>query len=52
VPETRTRTRQITIMQTVAEQQPEKYTVMVPYQERIRVPVVTRRYVEQTIIVR
>jgi hypothetical protein len=52
VPQIRTGTRQITVMRPVAEQQPEKYTVMVPYQERMRVPVLTRRYVEQTIIVR
>jgi hypothetical protein len=50
VPETRTRTREISVMRTVAEQQPEKYTVMVPYQERIDVPVLRCRYVEQTVI--
>jgi hypothetical protein len=52
VPEKRTRTRQITVMRPVAEKQPEQYTVMVPYQERIQVPVLVRRYVEQTVIVR
>lgn len=52
VPEIRTRPRQITVMRPVAEQRPEQYTVMVPYEEHIQVPVVTRRYVEQTIYVR
>jgi hypothetical protein len=52
VPEQRTRTRQITVMRQVAEQQPERYTVLVPYQETIQVPVLTQRWVEQQVIVR
>jgi hypothetical protein len=52
VPEERIRTRQITVMRTVAEQRPEQYTVMVPYEKRIQVPVLTRRYFEQPLIVR
>jgi hypothetical protein len=41
VPETRTRARNITVMRTVAEERPEQYTVMVPYEQRIQVPVPT-----------
>ncbi len=52
VPEKRTRARQFTVMRPVAEQRPERYTVMVPYEERIQVPVVTRRCVEQPLITR
>jgi hypothetical protein len=52
VPEERTRTRTVSITRTVEEQQPEKYTVLVPYQESIRYPVRVCRYVEQTVIVR
>ncbi|MCE5269624.1 MAG: hypothetical protein LLG00_17235 [Planctomycetaceae bacterium] len=51
-PEIRTRTREITVTRTVAEQQPEQYTVMVPRQEHIRVPVLVCRYVERTVVVR
>ena len=52
VPEERIRTRHVTLMRSVAEQQPERYTVTVPYQERIQVPVLTRRWVEQQVIIR
>jgi len=45
--EKRMRTREIAVTRSVAEQRPEQYTVMVPYQVRIQVPVVTCRYVEQ-----
>ncbi|MEN6449878.1 MAG: hypothetical protein ABFC96_05240 [Thermoguttaceae bacterium] len=52
VPERRLRDRQITVMRTMPEQQPEAYTVMVPYQETIQVPKVTCRWVEKTVVVR
>jgi hypothetical protein len=52
VPEKRIRTRYFSVMRPVAEQQPEQYTVTVPCQERIEVPVQTCRWVEQTVIVR
>lgn len=52
VPQIRTRTREIAVTRTIADQQPERYTEMVPYQEKIQVPIVTRRYVEQPVIVR
>ena len=51
-PQKRVRTRNVTVMRPVAEQRPERYTAMVPYEERVQVPVRTCRYVEQTVIVR
>jgi hypothetical protein len=48
VPHTRVRTKEITVMRSVAVQQQEEYTVMVAYQKQIQVPVV--RCVPQTIV--
>ena len=38
VPEKRVRTRQVTEMRTVTEEKPKKYTVLVPYHEKVQVP--------------
>ena len=38
VPEKRVRTRQVIEMRTVVNETPEKYTVLVPYHEKVQVP--------------
>jgi hypothetical protein len=47
VPQQRVRTREVTVMQTVAEQQPQPYTVTIPYEKQIQVPVPVLRWVAQ-----
>ena len=48
-PEKRVRTRQVTEMRTVTEQKPEKYTVLIPYHDKVQVPWPVLRYVAKRI---
>jgi hypothetical protein len=49
VPQKRTRTREVTVMRTVAVEEKEQYQVTLPYQEQIEVSVPRLRWVPQTI---
>jgi hypothetical protein len=49
VPEKRVRTRQVTEIRTVAEEKPEKYTVLVPYHEKVQVPCPVLRCVPERV---
>jgi hypothetical protein len=49
VPEKRTRTRQVTETRTITEEKPEKYTLLVPYHEKVQVPCPVLRCVPKQI---
>jgi hypothetical protein len=51
VPEKRVRTRQVTETRTVVDEKPEKYTVLVPYHEKVQVPCPVLRCVAKRITV-
>ena len=49
VPHKKVRTREVTVVRTVAEQQPQRYTVSVPYEVQVQVPVPVLRWVPQPV---
>jgi hypothetical protein len=49
VPQQRTRTREVTTMESVPYVVRQPYTVMVAYQQQVQVPVQRVRYVRQTV---
>jgi hypothetical protein len=51
VPEKRVRTRQVTETRTITQEKPEKYTVLIPYHEKVQVPCPVLRCVPMRVAV-